>query len=236
MEFVGEIVCELGKNPDIRRSHGLYVGCGNGRNYLELARTGLAVIGLDVSAGGLEQIAIREPSLAAKLAHGDFLDCHGRFGFIIAIQSFQHGDASRVSEYFRKAAGMLADGGLLFVRVNAADTDIGHAHRVVEAADGGFTVLYEDGPKRGLNIHFFSREELEAAMAGSGLQMRRPPKKVTVRRSSGRGSWSQWEMVTGWGCDVGRGRHARPGLAQPVRVKRTQHAKRRAACPAPTLP
>ena len=197
LEFVKEIVIELGKNPGIHHSRGLYAGCGNGRNYLKLVRAGLDVIGLDVSAAGLEQIAAREPSLATKLVHGDFLDYHGRFGFIVAIQSFQHGDAFRAGEYFHKASGMLADGGLLFVRVNAADTDVYRAHRVVERANGGFTVLYEDGPKRGLHIHFFSREELEETVASSGLHMKHPPKKVTTQRPGGRGSWSQWEMIAG---------------------------------------
>ena len=195
LEFVREMAAELEKRPEIRRSRGLYVGCGNGRNYLGLAKSGLDIIGLDVSAVGLGQIAAKEPSLAPKLVHGDFLGYSGRFGFIVAIQSFQHGDASRAAGYFRKAASMLEAGGLLFVRVNDADTDIVHPHRVTEGADGGFTVLYEDGPKRGLHIHFFSLYELEAAVAGSGMHMMRPPRKVTVRRGVGRGSWSQWEMV-----------------------------------------
>ena len=193
--FVREIVAELDENPDIRRSLGLYAGCGNGRNYLELARAGLGIIGLDVSAAGLAQIAEREPALAPKLVCDDFLNHTGKYGYIVAIQSFQHGDAVRTSEYFRKAGGMLADGGLLFVRVNAADTDICRAHRVVESSGGGFTVLYEDGPKSGLHIRFFSRDGLEAAVVGSGMRMKRTPKKITARRPDGGGSWSQWEMV-----------------------------------------
>ena len=189
-------MAELEKNPAARHARGLYAGCGNGRNYLNLVRAGLDVIGLDVSTAGLAQITSKEPSLAGKLACCDFLeyDC-GRFGYIVAIQSFQHGDAARTMAYFRKAADMLDAGGLLFVRVNAADTDIGHPHTITESASGGFTVLYEDGPKRGLLIHFFSQEGLEVAVASSGLRMRRPPKKVTTKRAGERGSWSQWEMV-----------------------------------------
>ena len=197
LEFVKEIVAELEKKPEIYHSRGIYVGCGNGRNYLELAKTGLDVMGLDVSATGLRQIAAKEPSLASKLVCGDFLDHHGRFGYMIAIQSFQHGDTARVMDYFRKAAGMLERGGLLFVRVNAADTSVEHAHRVTERTNGGFTVLYEDGPKNGLHIHFFSREELEAVVADSGLRIVRPPKMVTTQRSNGRGQWSQWEIIAG---------------------------------------
>lgn len=147
-----------------------------------------------MSATGLEQISVKEPALASKLVCGDFLDHRGRFGYVIAIQSFQHGDASRVRAYFRKAAEMLERGGLLFVRVNATDTCVGYTHRVTERANGGFTILYEDGPKSGLYIHF-SREELEAVIVDSGLHIMYPPKMVTIQRSNGRGRWSQWEIV-----------------------------------------
>ncbi len=195
LEFTKEIVVELKKKPEIYHSRGIYVGCGNGRNYLNLAKAGLDIVGLDVSATGLGQIAAKEPTLAPKLVCGDFLDHRGRFGYVVAIQSFQHGDASRVSAYFRKAAEMLERGGLLFVRVNAADTCVGYAHRVTERTNGGFTILYEDGPKSGLYIHFFSRKELESVVTDSGLRIMYPPKMVTIQRSNGRGQWSQWEIV-----------------------------------------
>ena len=91
---------------------------------------------------------------------------------------------------------MLKNNGLLFVRVNASDTDIYHSHEIIEKADdGGFTIQYMDGPKSGLQIHFFSREELMMVIEGSGLRMVHSPRKITIKRSEQRGSWSQWEMV-----------------------------------------
>lgn len=196
LDFIKDIVTELYEHPDIHNSRGLYVGCGNGRNYLELVNTGLDIIGLDVSVTGLAQIAKREPTLDSKLVCGDFLDHTGKYGYILAIQSFQHGDAVRVNRYFHKAASMLADGGLLFVRVNATDTDVAHTHHVVEYSSDGFTVLYEEGPKSGLCIRFLSLEGLEAVVFDSGLSMKHTPKKKTTARPGG-GSWSQWEMVAG---------------------------------------
>ena len=80
VEFVASIMAELGNRPAIRRSRGLYVGCGNGRNFIRLAEYGLDVVGLDVSAVGIGQIAERKPALACRLAVGDFLDHTGRFG------------------------------------------------------------------------------------------------------------------------------------------------------------
>lgn len=194
LEFAKEIIVELGQRHN---SRGLYVGCGNGRNYLEFARAGLDVVGLDVSTVGLAQISKKEPSLAHKLVCSDFLDYHGMFDYIIAIQSFQHGDYARVTKYFQKAVGMLNVGGLLFVRVNAVGTDIGHPYSTIESKDGGFTIQYEGGPKKGLHIHFYSRNELVNMMIGSGLNIKQHPKKVTAQRPNGNGSWSQWEMIAG---------------------------------------
>ena len=143
VRFATKIITELEGRPDLFRSKGLYAGCGNGRNFVMLAKAGLNVIGLDVSAVGLEQISAREPALANRLVLGDFLEYTGRFGYIIAIQSFQHGHKSRVKCYFSRAARMLKNNGLLFVRVNASDTDIYHSHEIIEKADdGGFTIQW----------------------------------------------------------------------------------------------
>ena len=190
LEFARKVM--LAVKPNTR---GLYVGCGNGRNYLEFIRAGLNVVGLDVSAVGLAQISEREPS--ARLVCSDFLDYHGTFDYIVAIQSFQHGDRARVTKYFQKASEMLNVGGLLFVRVNAVGTDVGHPHHTLESKDGGFTIRYESGPKKGLDIHFFSSSELEDIVVECGLNMKQPPKKMVTQRPNGNGSWSQWEMIAG---------------------------------------
>ena len=192
--FAAEVVAEVQKRPHIRRSPGLYVGCGNGRNFIKMATAGLNITGLDVSAVGLRHIAKKMPDLADRLEHGDFLDHAGRFGYIAAIQSFQHGDAARTERYFRKAAAMLYAGGLLFVRVNSADTNVRHAHRITEMDDCGFTAVYDEGPKRGLSVRFLTRAGLER-VTGRDFVMAREPRLVETGRGGGRGSWFQWEMV-----------------------------------------
>ncbi len=40
-------------------ARGLYVGCGNGRNYLPLVEAGLDLTGLDISAAAISQLAAR---------------------------------------------------------------------------------------------------------------------------------------------------------------------------------
>ena len=90
---------------------------------------------------------------------------------------------------------MLAPGGLFFLRVNSSDTDILHPHHIMEESNGGFTILYEGGPKSGLHIHFFSLGELETLIHSNGMRIMGTPKKVTAKRPDGHGTWSQWEIV-----------------------------------------
>ncbi len=196
VEFANEIIDFLSERPDHRDGKGLYVGCGNGRNYVMLSRSGLDITGLDVSAVGLSQIAKKEPRLAPRLTCSDFLDyTGGPFDYLVSIQSFQHGTGKTAGAYFQKVARVLVPSGLFFLRVNASDTDVLQPHHVTKESNDGFTILYEGGPKRGLHVHFFSLDELEALMCGNGMRIIGVPKKVTAVRPGGRGTWSQWEVV-----------------------------------------
>ncbi len=74
--------------------HGLYVGCGNGRNYVPLAQTGLTLTGLDISRHALQQLAERAPEHRDRLIHGDLTVAppEQTFDLLIGIQVFQHGN------------------------------------------------------------------------------------------------------------------------------------------------
>lgn len=50
---------------------GLYIGCGNGRNYLPLTAVGLDLTGLDISAAAIAQLTARAPQRRHQLIHGD---------------------------------------------------------------------------------------------------------------------------------------------------------------------
>ena len=43
---------------------GVYIGCGNGRNYVPLVDRGLDLVGLDVSLAAIRQLTARVPDLA----------------------------------------------------------------------------------------------------------------------------------------------------------------------------
>jgi SAM-dependent methyltransferase len=200
LPFVDTIVETIKADPVGATGVGLYVGCGNGRNYLPLVDAGLDLFGLDISPEAIRRLLERRPTLSAqRLLCDDFRTFQSpvpHLDYLIAIQVFQHGDESDVAAYFEKAAMLLRPGGLICVRVNSASTHVYHAHTVVERHPlGGFTVRYEAGPKSGLLIHFYSRPELTQRLDEAFIPVRAPREQVIPRSFPKSGSWAQWETI-----------------------------------------
>jgi SAM-dependent methyltransferase len=196
LPFVADVLSAI-RAHDLLGPEGLYVGCGNGRNYLPLVRAGLDLVGLDVSAAALARLAERAPDRRERLIHGELsaLPAGAAYDLVIGIQVFQHGDRATAHDHFRAAQARLAPGGLFCLRVNAVGTELEHDHDVVERdGGGGFTVRYLAGPKRGLLIHFFAESELDALFAGYDLVLK-PRLSQTWRVTPKRGQWSQWEAI-----------------------------------------
>jgi SAM-dependent methyltransferase len=195
--FVRDILASAAR-ADVLDRPGVDIGCGNGRNYVPLVEGGLDLIGLDVSETAIRQLAARMPERAPRLIHGDLttLPAGARYGIVVGLQVFQHGDRAACHRHVLAAQDLLAPGGLMAVRVNAVGTDIEFDHEVVEAGEGnGFTVRYLQGPKRGLLVHFFDRRELEALFAdrfNEDLPLRCDR---TRRPRQGSGQWWQWEGI-----------------------------------------
>jgi SAM-dependent methyltransferase len=176
---------------------GLYIGCGNGRNYIPLVERGLDLVGLDISGEAIAQLTKRLPKRAERLVHGDFRSlASGRtYPLVIGIQVFQHGTRSEAHANLARAKRLVEPGGLFCLRVNAVSTDPWPAHDVIEEfTDGGFTIRYLAGAKDGLPIHFFSRHEIQDLFGGWEEQL---PLRldVTARAAPAPGQWSQWEGI-----------------------------------------
>jgi hypothetical protein len=198
LPFVAKIDAALKARPLVRAADGLYVGCGNGRNFLPLVAAGLSLYGLDVSTEALARLRERRAALAPRLIHADFLTFRPSrtFGYVIAIQVFQHGDARDAGRYFARVAELLPAGGLFFLRVNSASTEIYRAHTVLERSSvGGLTIRYDEGPKRGLAVHFYSRAELTELAAEVFAPLGEPHEDVIPRVPPDVGVWAQWEMA-----------------------------------------
>ncbi len=190
--FTEDILAAAGAR-DLRR--GLYVGCGNGRNFLPLSRAGLILTGLDVSGVALAQLAARAPEYAGRLVHGDLGAIAGRFELVIGIQVFQHGDRATAHAAIETAQRLLEPGGLFCIRVNAVGSDLWPAHEYIEEApDGGFTIRYLGGSKQGLLVHYFSELEL-GDLFREFETILAPRIHRNWREPPGPGQWSQWEAI-----------------------------------------
>lgn len=193
--FVNDIVAAA-RTADV--ACGLYIGCGNGRNYLPLVTDGLDLTGLDISPVAIAQLAARDPRRRDRLVCGDLtaLPADATYPMVIGIQVFQHGDRSEAHAHIRVAQAKVTPGGLSCLRVNATETDIWPEHQVTERhRDGGVTVRYLAGSKQGLRIHFFSSSELNALFAEHFTPVLPLRLQPTWRASPQPGQWSQWEAI-----------------------------------------
>jgi SAM-dependent methyltransferase len=179
-------------------TRGLYIGCGNGRNYLPLVGGGLDLTGLDISPAAIAQLTARVPERRGRLVHGDLnsLPAEAAYPLVIGIQVFQHGNHATTHAHIRAAQQRLTPGGLFCLRVNATATDVWPRHEVTERhPDGGFTVRYLAGPKHSLLIHFFTSTELGDLFADAFTPVL-PPRLWQARRDPPQpGQWSQWEAI-----------------------------------------
>ncbi|HUN32725.1 MAG TPA: class I SAM-dependent methyltransferase [Trebonia sp.] len=194
--FVDDIITAAG---EAGISRGLYIGCGNGRNYIPLSQAGLDLTGLDISATAISQLAARLSGLHGRLVTGDLsaLPAGQRFPLTVAIQVLQHGTRGETHGLLAESLERVAPGGLFAVRVNAAGTDVHHAHEVTERdADGSYSVRYQEGPKAGLTVHFWAARELDAAVTAEGFSPLLPLRpQATWRARREQGLWLQWEGI-----------------------------------------
>jgi SAM-dependent methyltransferase len=195
VDFVRDVLA-ASLNKGIR--HGLYIGCGNGRNYLPLVDGGLDLLGLDISRTAIDQLLERTPERRDRLMHGDLysLPATELFDVVIGIQVFQHGNRSTSHRHIRTAQRRVSAGGLFAIRVNAVGTQVVIRHRTTEQEpDGSFTVKYLDGPKAGLLIHFFAQRELATLFARRFKPVLPLRLRSHERDTPPSSHWCQWEGI-----------------------------------------
>jgi SAM-dependent methyltransferase len=194
--FVGEIISAL-KREGVS-GKGLYVGCGNGRNYIPLVDQGLDLVGLDTSSIGLEQLVEKYPKARPNLVRASYLNYAPGYplDYLISIQVFQHGDYETAQKYFKKTADLLKPGSLFFLRVNSVNTDIFFDHgNKRQTEGGGLTITYNKGPKKMLDVHFFSEMEINSLTKDNFSQVSQPKEVAIERLSPKTGKWTQWEGI-----------------------------------------
>ena len=167
--FVADIVAAA-RTDDLIGKQGLYIGCGNGRNYLPFVAEGLDLVGIDLSPTAIAQLVERAPDRRGRLTCGDLtaLPVAAAYGLVIGIQVFQHGDRERAHGYIRAAQARLIAGGLFCARVNAV------------------------GPTSSTNT-ISSNARLMAASPSVTAMARRP---ASISTSSPKLSWTACSTVT----------------------------------------
>lgn len=179
-------------------SRGLYLGCGNGRNFVPLVEAGLDLTGVDLPSVAIRQLSARLPTAAKRLHVGGLtvLPRGATYPLVIGIQVFQHGDRAACHMNIRTAQHVLDLSGLFCLRVNAIGSEYEYRNEVTEThEDGSETIRYLDGPKAGLTIHFFGRGELDRLFKSDFLEVL-PLRRVVMHRDPPRvGHWDQWEAI-----------------------------------------
>ncbi len=212
--FIADI---LSTAQDHGTTRGLYLGCGNGRNFVPMITAGLELTGVDLSSVAIRQLSERLPAYAGRLYVGDIsvLPRGSSYPLIIGIQVFQHGDRATCHQNIRKAQHLLEPDGLFCIRVNAIGSQYEYRNEVIETGeDGSETIRYLAGPKAGLLIHFFSRSELTGVF-GSEFREILPLLRSTMQRDPpSAGHWDQWEAI--WQ----RTKRGRADASAPLRAKR----------------
>lgn len=198
--FVDEIT-DMVKERYPDGAEGMYIGCGNGRNYLPLVDNGLDLVGIDYAGNAIKQILAKRKDLRGKVRVEDFvyMESDDKYDYIVALQVFQHGLAATARENFARAHGFLKPDGLLFLRINSVSTQITTEYTREGASEdrefGGFSARYREG-RLGKLVHFFTREELEDIAQETGFEIIVPLREVDMPRNDEANThWTQWESV-----------------------------------------
>jgi SAM-dependent methyltransferase len=174
---------------------GLYVGCGNGRNYRALVEGGLDLVGLDISAVAIEQLAARMPDRTDKLVVGDLsaLPAGTTYPLVVAIQVLHHGSREESEALLRETTDRVAPGGMLAIGIETVGTDVAEDHEVLDRADdGSYTVRYLD--HGAMTCHFRTVRGVHVELASAGLEPHVPlVPRTTWRTPPERGQTLEWE-------------------------------------------
>jgi SAM-dependent methyltransferase len=189
-----------GLNRQDIEGRGLYVGCGDGRNYLELLRQrpGLNLEGVDISDVGIGKLREKAPETEPLTRVEDFTRASyiNTFDYLIAIQSFQNGDRDTTARFFAGTRRALKSGGKLFLAVNSVSTDIIEDYDFIEGSrSSGIVVRFKSGNKEGQYLHYYSKKELGSIAARNSFKVILGPVERSYIREDGRGRWVQWETV-----------------------------------------
>jgi len=179
--------------PDLHKgAKVLELGCGNGKNLVEMARRGWDVIGIDASpeAVRLSKEALAQMDISAEVQVADaaalpFGD--NKFDAVFAFHIFDHALEKERRAMAVEALRALKNGGTLYFRgFSTGDMRFGAGGKEMEP----HTLRRESG----ILYHYFEAPEMEALFCGAGFAMEEI-KKESWQVRIGNGKAKREEIV-----------------------------------------
>lgn len=104
----------------------LYIGIGDGRNFLPLIDAGLDIVGCEISRVGIDRLLEERPDVANRAFFGSFDDVFGGadlFDGVVVSRVLVDSDLSVTEARLRSARRLLRPGGFIAAQWTAAGTD-----------------------------------------------------------------------------------------------------------------
>ncbi len=163
----------------------LYIGVGEGRNFLPLARAGYNVYGCDVSRVSIDRLVSANPDLADRLVHGTFesaFPSRGGFDVVVASRVLIEADTNKSHELLLKVLPLLSPRGLLISEWTAVGTDPwpGWDDSFLDSA-GNLTLHYDSERIRKKYLSFNGCANL---LEGAGFEIEQGPTPIDLPRSA----------------------------------------------------
>jgi SAM-dependent methyltransferase len=139
----------------------LDLGCGTGRHALRFAEEGFSVVGMDISATGLELTRqwAREEMLGVSLAQADMRTglpfAASCFDGVFSTQVIHHALLAQIRSTIGDIHRILRPGGRVFISVTATKGERGPFEEIEPG-----TVVPSTGSEAGLPHHVFTEETL----------------------------------------------------------------------------
>lgn len=158
-----EILASLSIPEEHRRLFEL--GCGNGAVASVLERRGYQVIGVDVSAQGLEQAQRRHPKLLLRpgSAYDPLVETYGQFPIVVSLEVVEHLYAPRI--FAKTLYDLVEPSGTAIVSTPYHGYWKNLALALTGRLDAHFTALWDHG-----HIKFWSMKTLEVLLVEAGFK------------------------------------------------------------------
>ncbi len=176
----------------------LDLGCGDGRQLVPLRLEGLNVVGFDISETGLKDTRrkLRELGLGTELDRGEMHEPlpyeDEQFGGAISIQVVSHNRWPEIEKTFAEVERVLKKGS--YFAWKARSTEYWCEPRE-QVEDYGYTAQDTEGKKKGVDQHYFSRDEIDELAERHGFEVVGEPFESRDEWEYKKGLKAHWNVV-----------------------------------------